>query len=275
LLLPIESLRKDGGTQPRASIDIEVAYQYGDEMALGAKFPPVVAFYDGSDYWLADGFHRVEGADSAGIDKIECDVRQGTCEDAQWYSFGVNKAHGLRRTNEDKQRAVKAALKHPRGASLTDEVIAVHVGVDAKTVAIHRSTLVARLEIPDVTVREGRDGKKYDTSKQGKRSALPVALPAVAPTPPATGPRICAPVSRMDEPEPEPEEVATAVTPAPPVTDTAARDLAIAISHVWAILERGSTPAEMGPYLLPEHRDALSDLRLWAEAMESQFGGLR
>src|SRR2546422_8185050 len=37
-----------------------------------------------------DGFHRVEAAVAAKIDKVECDVRQGTREDAQWFSFGAN-----------------------------------------------------------------------------------------------------------------------------------------------------------------------------------------
>jgi hypothetical protein len=59
---------------------------------------------------------------------------QGTLEDAQWYSFGTNKDHGLRRTNEDKARAVKAALAHPNGAAKSDHQIAKHVGVDVKTV---------------------------------------------------------------------------------------------------------------------------------------------
>lgn len=60
-------LRRDGGTQPRAAINLDVACEYGDAMKSGAKFPPVVAFYDGTDYWLADGFHRVEGAFSVGV----------------------------------------------------------------------------------------------------------------------------------------------------------------------------------------------------------------
>jgi hypothetical protein len=79
-----------------------------------------VAFYDGESYWLADGFHRAEGALSAQIGELECDIRQGTVADAQWYSYGVNKSHGLRRTNDDKQRAVKAALSHSDGYGKSD-----------------------------------------------------------------------------------------------------------------------------------------------------------
>src|SRR5690348_8493475 len=31
---------------------------YTQAMVDGAEFPPLVVFWDGSDYWLADGFHR-------------------------------------------------------------------------------------------------------------------------------------------------------------------------------------------------------------------------
>ena len=32
----------------------------------GAVFPPVIVFYDGTSYWLADGFHRVGATESLG-----------------------------------------------------------------------------------------------------------------------------------------------------------------------------------------------------------------
>jgi hypothetical protein len=33
---------------------------------MGRNSPPVVVFYDGTSYWLADGFHRVKAAEQAG-----------------------------------------------------------------------------------------------------------------------------------------------------------------------------------------------------------------
>ena len=78
------------------------------------EVPARHVFFDGKDYWLADGFHRLEAYVMAVPgEAIECDVFQGTLPDAQWHSYSVNKTHGLRRTNEDKERAVKAALAHP------------------------------------------------------------------------------------------------------------------------------------------------------------------
>jgi hypothetical protein len=43
---------------------------------------------------------------------------------ARWYNFSVNQINGLRRTNEDKQRAVKLALAHPQAVGLSDSEIA-------------------------------------------------------------------------------------------------------------------------------------------------------
>ena len=57
--LSIDSIRIDGGTQPRAELRNDVVKDYAELMRAGAAFPPVSVFYDGQDYWLADGFHRI------------------------------------------------------------------------------------------------------------------------------------------------------------------------------------------------------------------------
>jgi uncharacterized ParB-like nuclease family protein len=91
ILLPISSIRLDGGTQPRATINPQTVSDYMNDMASGAEFPPVDVFYDGRTHWLADGFHRINAAEKAGRGDIACEVHQGTQQDAQWYSFGVKR----------------------------------------------------------------------------------------------------------------------------------------------------------------------------------------
>jgi hypothetical protein len=151
----------------------------------GVKFPPVTVFYDGSDYWLADGFHRRNAAFSAELAQMECDVRQGTREDAQWYSLSANKTNGLRRTNADKQRAVQAALVHPGGAGKSDHQIAKHVGVDQKTVLGWRAKLELSKEIPQIasrTVTRGQSTYQQNTSNIGRKPVEPsVPPPPIAP----------------------------------------------------------------------------------------------
>src|SRR3990172_2809657 len=96
-----EDIRLDGGTQPRAKIDQAVCDDYGERMKAGEKFPPVDVFFDGENYWLADGFHRIQAYVMAVPgEAIECNVFQGTLADAQWHSYSVNKAHGIRRKPE-------------------------------------------------------------------------------------------------------------------------------------------------------------------------------
>lgn len=179
-MLRLEQIRTDGGTQPRAKIDWTVVSEYAADMGDGATFPAVVVFYDGSDYWLADGFHRVEAAKSLGLVDIAAEVKQGGLDDARWYSYSANKLHGLRRSNEDKKRAVEAALAHPKARTLTDVEIARHVGVSSHTVGNYRKAIIENFNDTPRTVT--RNGTTYtmDTANIGQRPVeSPSAMPAL------------------------------------------------------------------------------------------------
>lgn len=132
--LPLDTIRTDGGTQPRATIDFNVVEEYAQAMADGAPLPPITVFHDGADYWLADGFHRRAAAEALGLVEIECDVRQGTRRDAVLHSVGANAAHGMRRTNDDKRRAVLTLLNDPEWSAWSDREIARRCAVEAKMV---------------------------------------------------------------------------------------------------------------------------------------------
>lgn len=208
--LKLDSIRIDGGTQPRAGIDWDVAYGYGDLIKDGVKFPPVTVFFDGENYWLADGFHRYHGAFSVDVDEVNADVVQGTLEDAQWFSLGANKAHGLMRTNDDKQRAVQAALAHPKCKGMSDRAIAKHVGVHNDTVSQWRKKLSVgfrQIDKPTAsptkkTRTATRNGTTYEinTSNIGRSqaSATPKTEAGAQPTPPPNQPQ--------PAPTPEPEQ---------------------------------------------------------------------
>jgi len=136
---------------------LDVIEDYAAAMVMGAEFPPVVVFYDGEHHWLADGYHRRDAAVAAGLSEILADIRQGTRRDAILFSVGANAAHGLRRTNEDKKRAVLTLLKDAAPecanghvcrdgrhwsqqcwATWSDSQIARQCAVDHKTVATYR-----------------------------------------------------------------------------------------------------------------------------------------
>jgi len=143
--LPLKKIRLDGGTQTRARIHEGIIEDYAEDMKSGAPFPPLIVFHDGKDHWLADGFHRWGAAMALKLDSIECEIRQGTLKDAQWYSFSANKTNGMRRTNDDKVRAAKAALRH--SADRSDTEIAEHVGVAVSMVCKYRAALEEAGEI--------------------------------------------------------------------------------------------------------------------------------
>lgn len=176
----LSQLRLDGGTQTRAEIDLVVAADYADKFRDGVEFPPVVVFYDGADYWLADGFHRVTGARSAGLSELEADVRQGTQDDAIWFSLGANAEWdrvGKKRTRADVQRSIERALRHTNGAGKSDRQIAEHVGCSHVTVGTIRGKLTATGQVDQSTTRTGRDGRTINTANIGKAKPAPQPEP--------------------------------------------------------------------------------------------------
>jgi len=108
--LEIGKIKLDENIQPRVEINTQTIAEYAEDLANGAEFPPVIVFFDGADYWLADGYHRIGAFISAQRKTIAVDVHQGTRRNAMLYAVGANTSHGLRRTNEDKRRAVHAML---------------------------------------------------------------------------------------------------------------------------------------------------------------------
>ena len=82
----LSQIRTDGGTQARAGLNKETVKEYQELLdGSGGVWPfrdPVILYHDGNDYWLADGFHRVEACRRNGRFVAEADVRQGTQRDA-------------------------------------------------------------------------------------------------------------------------------------------------------------------------------------------------
>lgn len=164
--LAVDIIRMDGGTQPRSALSELTINEYANSMISGEPFPPIVVFYDGESYWLADGFHRTRAAMEAKFSEIESEIKQGTLDDAKWFSFGANKGHGLRRTNEDKQRAVQAALMHPKSVNLGDRELGRHLGVSHHMVGDWRQKLSVKVSQIDqnITRTVTRGGTTYQQS---------------------------------------------------------------------------------------------------------------
>jgi ParB-like nuclease family protein len=64
--------------QPRENLIDERVAEYEEDMRRRAKIDPVTVCYDGEDYLLKDGFHRVEAALRLGRKTILVKVTPGT-----------------------------------------------------------------------------------------------------------------------------------------------------------------------------------------------------
>ena len=128
-MIELSKIRIDGKTQPRAELNQDTIAEYAEAYKSGANLPPVTLFFDGSSYWLADGFHRYNAARDAGRTTIYEEIIPGTLRDAILYSLSANSKHGLRRSNADKKKAVKTLLDDPEWSMWPQAKIAETCGV--------------------------------------------------------------------------------------------------------------------------------------------------
>jgi uncharacterized ParB-like nuclease family protein len=181
--LNLNVIRIDGGTQPRESINLEIVTEYAEAIAAGNDLPPVVVFHDGAEHWLADGFHRWHGHKQAGKASIHADVRAGSLLDAKLYAVGANGAHGLRRTNDDKRKAVQMVLDEPAWKDWSDRAIADACGVSHTFVAQIRRP-AAQPKAPEVatvaTYPQAREPAKVESDSTRPASKAPAAPPPAA-----------------------------------------------------------------------------------------------
>ena len=186
--LELSQLHTDGGTQPRVAINDATVTEYAEALREGVKFPPVVAFHDGAKYWLADGFHRYHAHGQAGLDKIEVDVRRGTRRDAILYSVGANTAHGLRRNNEDKRKAVmtmltsEAVARNDDAEPWSDNEIARVCRVSQPFVTKMRS--ISQSNLTSNVLSENRPKSRAYTNKHGTKAVMNTAKIGRSPRPP-------------------------------------------------------------------------------------------
>ena len=104
----LTEIRIDGGTQPRAALNQAAVDDYAEVID---RLPPGKGMFDGAAIWLWDGHHTYFAHKKAGRDEMAVDVTPGTLRDAILASLSANAEHGLRRTNEDKRKAVRVLLR--------------------------------------------------------------------------------------------------------------------------------------------------------------------
>ena len=133
-------------TQSRTELKVGLVEEYAEAMREGNIFPPVEIILEGGTAWVCDGWHRVLAARLINAEgTIDANVTAGTLNDAIWHAAAANRAHGQRRTNADKARAVMLALKAKPDS--TNKVLAEHCGVSEQTICNYLAAGAAATEI--------------------------------------------------------------------------------------------------------------------------------
>jgi hypothetical protein len=163
-LLKLDDIRIDGGTQFRDQINQDVVKEYKQAMLDGAEFPPMQCTFDGTDYWLWDGFHRYFAIKAIGIKQAEVEYKPGTQEDAQDLALSANARHGHNRNNATKRKQVETALSMPRHANKSDREIAKLCEVSG--------SFVASIRNPEVKEKQAKNVAKHFEKKASEESAV-------------------------------------------------------------------------------------------------------
>ena len=147
-VLKIKQIKTDGGTQSRKKIDTKKVTEYAELMKEGITFRPIVVFFDGETYWLADGFHRVSAYKSNGELEVTAIVNEGGQREAFIYAIGANNdGRGLSMTMEENRNNIITLLKDAEWGKWSDERIAQVVHTSRKTVYRIRKKLERQGEV--------------------------------------------------------------------------------------------------------------------------------
>ena len=159
----INNIIIDKGTQSRAQISEDTVTDYAEAMQAGDQFPPVVVYFDGVDYYLADGFHRLHAAKRLHKASIQADVRTGTLRDAILYSLGANRDHGLRRSNADKRKCVQTLLEDFEWGELSVNEMARICGVSPQLVTAVKLEMEGGAKVSTVKTNAPKKPVKLET----------------------------------------------------------------------------------------------------------------
>ena len=182
--VPLDQCTLDSRLQMRAALHFDVIEEYAGVID---SLPPCKAIRIGEHYWITDGWHSYHAHKKANRDEIMVSYREGTFVDALVEAAGANHTHGMRRTNDDKRRAVRALLSEQSWASKSDRLIADTCHVSNHLVSSVREEIGAA---PDETTdRYFPDSTGNSPSRNGRLFQPPDDEPPEEDEPPAKAKR--------------------------------------------------------------------------------------
>lgn len=181
-VMNLAALVLEEALQSRVEINEETVSEYAQNIEDGDVFPPVTVFFNSTNYFLADGYHRFFGHQRAGKVSIQCNVINGTRRDAILYSTAANAKHGIRRSYADRRKAVMILLDDFEWSQKSNTEIAKHVGVSVSFVSNLRNSSG---KMPDKVQYTTPSGETKTKVKASGRPAKPKEEPQVQQEEPA------------------------------------------------------------------------------------------
>jgi len=172
--ISIESIIIDRQYQGRAATDAAVVGHYFEAMEHGDTFPPLEVYEVNFDYFLIDGFHRLEAYRRFGAKSVDAYVTEGTADQAMVAALTANQSHGLQLSNADKRLLVKRASAHPSFQELSDRELAKKLRVSPPFVAKIKHDLLNPIE--------ANRSRSPDKQRQVKTFSPPVCMEQVSET---------------------------------------------------------------------------------------------
>lgn len=178
--LSVDVINITGGTQSRLKIKEDYVEEIYEKMKDGVDYDAVTIFFDGKEYWLADGFHRYHATRKLGKSSIKCKITNGLLRDAILYSKVANNLHGLPPTLQDKINNAKEMIGDSEWGGWSNREIGRICDVSHVTIAKLRIG-----KVPEKVKFLDKDGEvKTRTTKPPKaEKTFDVATPAIPATP--------------------------------------------------------------------------------------------
>jgi ParB-like chromosome segregation protein Spo0J len=159
--IELDKLEAPGATS-RARVETALVGSFADLMTMGVKLPPLEVYFDGTTFWLADGFHRVAAARKLNRTTMPAMVMPGDKMRALLALLAANKAS---RSDDDKRHVAHLALTDPLLKTWNNQQLSEHIGVGQDLIQrVRRSVGFAEAAAP-------QRQKIAELLKEGKSSS--------------------------------------------------------------------------------------------------------
>ena len=178
--LAINEIKEANILQPREKINLSHIKALVEILETQQELDPLVVFWDCNtqDYWLADGYHRLQAYREAKIEDAIVDIYEGDLRQAILYTAQANHANKatLSRSNKDKKKAVDILLNDDDWQLWSNSKIAAKAKVSQSFVSRLRNNILnhnqkkvdqfPQLTIEDIVKTEPEETKTIPTLSQ-------------------------------------------------------------------------------------------------------------